>query len=131
MGASRADAEDAAQEAMIAAWARWESIEAPTAYARTVAVRAYLRQVRQKGSVTALTDQASHDPVGHPDLDIFTLEQQRVLSLLRGLPPAQRTVAALYYDGFSCKEIAELTGKPAATIRANLRDARKALKGMI
>jgi DNA-directed RNA polymerase specialized sigma24 family protein len=62
------------------------------------------------------------------DLEIFGDEQRRVLRLLRALPSGQRTVAALSYDGLSCEEIAELTGKQAATIRSQLRHARKTLK---
>lgn len=40
IGANQADAEDAMQEAMIAAWQQWESIRDPTAWLRTTAIRA-------------------------------------------------------------------------------------------
>jgi len=65
------------------------------------------------------------------DLAVFSEEQQRVLSLLRQLPPAQRIITALYYDGLSAEEIAGATGKPAATVRSHLRHARRALKEVI
>jgi DNA-directed RNA polymerase specialized sigma24 family protein len=67
-------------------------------------------------------------PSTDPDLAIFAGEQQQVLRLLRGLPPAQRTVTALFYDGLTIPEIADLTGKPAATVRSCLRHARRSLK---
>jgi DNA-directed RNA polymerase specialized sigma24 family protein len=50
---------------------------------------------------------------------------------MRRLPPAQRVVAALHYDGFGVKEISGMTGKPEATVRSLLRYARQQLKEMI
>jgi len=54
-----------------------------------------------------------------------------VIGLLRVLAPQQRTVAALFHDGTTVSEIAELTGRPTATIRSHLRCARNRLKEMI
>ena len=51
--------------------------------------------------------------------------------MLRALPPGQRTIAACFYDGLTCEEIAELVEKPSATVRSQLRHARKALKEMM
>ena len=39
MGASRADAEDAAQEAMVLAWRQWDSVHEPSAWVRTANAR--------------------------------------------------------------------------------------------
>lgn len=131
MGASRADAEDAAQEAMAMAWNQWESIRDPAAWLRTVAVRAYLKQARARDSQAVPLDQSAVDPAAEPDLGVFTGEQQHVLGLLRRLPDGQRTIAALFYDGLTCDEIAELAGKPPATVRSQLRHARNSLKEMV
>jgi RNA polymerase sigma-70 factor (ECF subfamily) len=130
MGASRADAEDATQEAMILAWRQWESIREPTSWVRTVAVRAFWRHIGKKRQTVPL-DEAVDQQAADPDLATFAEEQQQVLRLLRGLPPGQRTVAALHYDELPCDEIAELTGKSPATVRSNLRHARKKLEGEI
>lgn len=54
-----------------------------------------------------------------------------MISLLRSLSPVQRTVAAMFYDGLTCGEIANLTGRPEATVRSQLRLARKTLKEVI
>jgi RNA polymerase sigma factor (sigma-70 family) len=129
MGASRADAEDAVQEAMINAWQKWETIHEPTAWVRTTAIRKLQKGKRQLPPTTAL-DESAADPEG-TDLAVFSEEQRRVLSLLRQLPTAQRTITALYYDGLSAEEIAEVTGKPATTVRSHLRHARRALKEVI
>ena len=132
MGASRADAEDATQEAMILAWKRWESIREPTAWVRTVAVRTFWKQADRQSNQTEPLDEAAGEAAADPDLGIFAEEQQQqILRLLRGLPTGQRTVAALFYDGLSCEEIAELIGKPPATVRSNLRHARKALREVV
>ena len=128
MGASRADAEDAVQEAMILAWRQWESIREPTAWVRTTAVRAFWRHARKDLHRTVVLQEAIEHPSADPELGIFSEEQRRVLGLLRALPTGQGRVAALFYDGLSCEEIADLTGKPSATIRSQLRHARKTLK---
>lgn len=130
LGASRADAEDATQDAMVEAWQKWQSIEKPGAWVRTVAYHAYLRQVHARDRQAASLDESAHEPAVESDLSIFT-DGQRVLQLLRALPPGQRTVAAFFYDGLTCEEIAELVGTPAATVRSQLRHARKALKEMM
>jgi RNA polymerase sigma-70 factor (ECF subfamily) len=57
--------------------------------------------------------------------------ERRVITILRQLPPEQRKVAALFYDGLSREEIAEVIGRPAATVRSLLRHARKRLKEVI
>jgi RNA polymerase sigma-70 factor (ECF subfamily) len=130
MGASRADAEDAAQEAMCQAWQHWDSIREPVAWVRTVAIRHFWRQAWTRQRTVAL-DSSVPEPACYLDLDVFEEEQQRVLRMLRSLPSGQRAVAALHYDELTCEEIAELLAKPAATVRSQLRHARKALKEMM
>jgi RNA polymerase sigma factor (sigma-70 family) len=130
MGASRADAEEIAQEAMIAAWQKWDSIREPTAWARTAAVR-MLWKYRKRRSELPFEDSAADVTADESDLAVFTEEQQQVVRLLRQLPNAQRAVAALYYDGLTIEEIATATGKPAGTVRSHLRHARTTLKEVI
>src|SRR5277367_5841192 len=108
-GASWADAEDATQEAMLQAWQQWESVDEPTSWVRTVAFRAFWRQIRTRQQTVPL-DEDAYEPTADVDLSIFAEEQQRVLRVLRTLPLEQRIVAALFYDGLSCEEIAELIG---------------------
>ena len=129
-GASRADAEDATQEAMIRAWQQWVSIESPRAWVSTVAHRIYLKHVHARPKQGPALDESTCQVTAQSGLDAIT-DGQQVLHLLRALPPGQRTVAAFFYDGLTCEEIAELTGKPAATIRSQLRHAREALKEMM
>jgi len=130
MGASRADAEDATQEAMFSAWRQWDSIQQPVAWVRTVVVRTYWKQVRLRGKTVPL-DEPACQAVADSDLSIFSEEQQQVLRVLRALPPEQRTIVALRYDEATCEEIAALTGKPSGTVRSHLRHARKTLKELM
>jgi RNA polymerase sigma factor (sigma-70 family) len=130
MGARRADAEDAAQEAMVLTWQKWDSIDEPAAWVRTVAVRAYWRLLRTRPQTVSF-DESVPEGIVDSDLSIFTEEQQHVLRLLRALPSMQCAVAALSYDGSTCGEIAMLLGISGATVRSHLRHARKNLKGMM
>lgn len=130
LGASRADAEDATQEAMLAAWRQQDAIEHAVSWLRTVAVRTYWKQAGTDRKSITLDDSVS-EAVTEPDRSIFTEEQLQVLHVLRELPPEQRTIVALRYDGATCEEIAEATGKEPATVRSNLRHARKTLKELI
>ena len=130
MGAGRADAEDATQEAMIMAWTAWNTIREPAAWVRTVAIRRYWHAASSR-QLTRPLDESVPELAGEVDLGIFAEEQQQVLGLLRSLPPEQRTVAVLRFDGATCEEIAALTGKPQPTIRSLLRHARKTLKELM
>ena len=48
--------------------------------------------------------------------------------LLGTLPPAQREVMTLAYEGLTGREIATLLGKDPATVRKNLQLARDRLR---
>ena len=102
----------------------------PTAWMRTVATRKYWRLAGARQPAEPLGESVP-ERSGDIDLAIFEEEQQRVLTLLRSLPSEQRTVLALRVDGATCKETAELPGKPEATIRSLLRHARKTLKELM
>jgi RNA polymerase sigma-70 factor (ECF subfamily) len=130
MGASRSDAEDATQDAMTAAWRQWEDIREPAAWVRTAALRAWWKHNRRQPVVGRL-ETAPQPVADDPEIAVFAEEQRWVIGLLRVLAPQQRTVAALFYDGMTVSEIAELTGRPTATVRSHLRYARNRLKEMI
>jgi RNA polymerase sigma-70 factor (ECF subfamily) len=51
--------------------------------------------------------------------------------MLHALPVAQREVIALTMDGYGAVEIAEITGQKPATVRSNLRHARRNLVAML
>jgi RNA polymerase sigma factor (sigma-70 family) len=48
--------------------------------------------------------------------------------MIQTLPPAQRNTMLLAYEGFQATEISEILGVSDATVRSNLRHARKTLR---
>ncbi len=61
-----------------------------------------------------------------------TREETDLDDALRRLSPKHRTVIHLhYYENYSTKEIAEVTGQKAATVRVQLARARAALKDLL
>ncbi|MFC7279839.1 RNA polymerase sigma factor [Paractinoplanes rhizophilus] len=128
-GASRADAEDAAQEAMLAALKDWPTIASPKAYVRTVATRTLYRtwEKAERGDiaerrVTQDTMVAALD--ANEDAD-------KALEMLAALSPAQRMAFALHVDGHDDAEIAQITGTHPDTVRSNRRYARQKLIRML
>ena len=129
VGASGAEAEDVAQEAMKATWTRWSEVGDPRAYARTAALRVlYRAHGRAKREQDAAVRAAGPDRAeGGP----FEADAQRVVRMLHALPVTQRQVIALVMDGYPPAEIAVITGLKPATVRSHLRHARKSLMALI
>ncbi|MDR7274478.1 sigma factor-like helix-turn-helix DNA-binding protein [Catenuloplanes atrovinosus] len=128
-GAGRAEAEDAAQEAMRTALQQWARIDHPPAFVRTVALRALWRGRSRTGREIAGT---ADRPVWADGTEFeFDADTRYVLGLLGALSAEQRTVMALRVDQYSTTEIAAITGQPPATVRSNLRHARRRLARML
>jgi RNA polymerase sigma-70 factor (ECF subfamily) len=132
--ASASDAADAAQNAFIDLFSRWDAVGSPRAWVRTVAFRHMVRQkARDQALLHKLSDTPDPEPWSAPasgPLDIFD-EQQAVLTALRHLPEAQRQVIALVYDGFSTREAAEMLGTTEAAVRQRLHRGRSKLRDML
>ena len=124
-GASPAEAQDAIQVAMMAAYTNWAVIESPRAYVRTIAMRHFLNE-RAKVRRDHDAWRRSSQDLAVIDYD-FDTEGRLVLAVLTGLPRAQRHIMALTFDGYTPNEIAGILAQPAATVRSNLRHARRAL----
>jgi RNA polymerase sigma factor (sigma-70 family) len=58
-------------------------------------------------------------------------QEEFVLSLLAALPPKQRHVFALHYEGLGTAEIAAQLGLDQAAVRQNVARARASLKRAI
>ncbi len=129
-GAPPTEAEDVAQEAMLVLLKTWPTVRAPHAFVRTVALRMLYRGWdERKRSLDAEQRSASRKAW----LETFDANEDvdAALDLLGSLPTAQREVFALHTDGFSEKEIAEITGKKEATVRSTLRHARDKAKSVL
>ncbi|MFF3403517.1 RNA polymerase sigma factor [Streptomyces sp. NPDC002659] len=128
-GVRREEAEDAVQEAMSRVLAKWPTdCSCPAAWVRKAAWNAFYTKVgrdrkrHQLETLNARRECRTPVPVGEPD------EKERVLRLIDQLPPRQREVLALAYDGRSIQEIAEQLGLKPGTVRSNLRHARETLR---
>jgi len=128
-GATLAEAEDAAQEAMREIALKWGRIEFPAAYARIIALRSFWRErnrLVREGTRLSAAGARGDWPAMSPTVELDE-SSEYVLNLLNSLPREQRTVMALTVDGYDSAAIAEMTGQPAATVRSNLRHARRNL----
>ncbi|MFG1921737.1 RNA polymerase sigma factor [Cryptosporangium sp. NPDC048952] len=125
LGASVDDAQDLAQDALIATLTGWSNILEPVPYTKTV-VRHMFFRMRQ----TRLRESEAYSTLGRrpaPQNGSLHEEKEYVLSLLNDLPHHRRQILAHLVDGYAPREIAELLGKNPATIRSHIRHARNAL----
>jgi RNA polymerase sigma factor (sigma-70 family) len=121
-------AADLAQSAMTEAYRRWDTIDTPRAWVRTVASRQWWRR--------AESDQMEipQDELPEPGVLLSVEESAEIenrhtfLTMVRSLRLRQRQVMAWTYDGYQPIEIAALLGKDPTTVRSALRDARAVLR---
>jgi RNA polymerase sigma factor (sigma-70 family) len=119
---SEAQAEDIVQAAFESAHTRWDTIEQPLAYLkRTVVNRAgdaHRRRVRERGWLARQREPVTEIP-----------EVDETWHVLRRLPQAQRTVVVLhFYEDLPLVDIAEMLGRPPATVRSQLHRALDRLR---
>jgi len=125
-------AEDAAEEAMHAAYNKWDGIEKPEGWVRVVALRCAQRQAvseqlrNKRDGYYAVMAPPSSAPVPAEIAEI-TEEQRAVLGVIESLPLARRRIVALAFDGWKVREIAEELGIAEATVRSHLRHVRRSL----
>ncbi len=131
----RADAEDAAQEAMLRAYRFFGGFHGGDA-------RAWLLQIvrntcytwrgkNRPAELMAEFDEEVHQlPAGNPEtLASQADERQRLMLALESLPPRFREVLVLReLEGCSYKEIGEITGIPIGTVMSTLSRARERLR---
>lgn len=135
LGLPGAEAEEAAQDVLVAVWRRAETFDRRQASVSTWIFRiARNRRIdlyrRQKGELDA-DDPMLQPPAMEPaDAALETAEREtRVRAALTQLPPEQlELVRRAFYDGLSHSEIAEATGLALGTVKSRLRLAFGKLK---
>lgn len=129
MSGSRMAAEDLAQEAMVAAYKRWDEVgrlDRPGAWVRRVALkRAATWFNRRKAESRALVRLA---PLrGEPPASLSS-ESAAFWRTVRGLPRRQAEAVILHYlERLPVAEIAEVMGCAPATVKVHLHRGRTAL----
>jgi RNA polymerase sigma-70 factor (ECF subfamily) len=123
---SRTIAEDAAQEAMIRAFARLEEFDRDRDFAPWVgriATRCAIDAVRRKPTIAALHDLPEQAGPVQPQPD------EAVLAAVAALDDDRRVVVALrYWAGLSVSEIADALDVPNGTVASRLQRAIEELR---
>jgi RNA polymerase sigma factor (sigma-70 family) len=120
----RSEAEDIVQAVFTTAAARWATISDPSAYLRRGVVNR-ANDVHRRSLRAAATVVATVASIDQPEVD-------EVWRLIQGLPTAHRAVVVLrFYEDFGLGDIATLLGRPASTVRSDLRRALTKLKGSL
>lgn len=130
LSGSQLAAEDIAQEALVAAYRRWEEVGAmdnPGAWVRRVvankAVSVVRRRVSEVKGMARLSRRHDERVVSEMSAD-----SEWIWGLVRRLPKRQAQVVALYYfDGLSMPEIGEVLKISKDTVNTHLRRAKNTL----
>jgi RNA polymerase sigma-70 factor, ECF subfamily len=127
------DAQDIAQEALIAAWENLDRFKAESSFStwlyQIVTRRALNRVTRGRGSdLVNLLDDAIDPGTGPAVQAERNLAVDAVTDALAALPFAQRTVVVLHhFEGLSYAEVAEVTHSSVPAVRSHLFRARRTL----
>ena len=127
LGAGEDDAFDIGQDSMAELLRNMSRVGRSTGerfnWVKRVAVRLFFDRLEVAARERKAINQADWVRPVALDNIASTASEHYVLHLLRRLPPAQQAVVALWVDGYSPAEIAELLGQPAraSTVSSNLR----------
>jgi RNA polymerase sigma-70 factor, ECF subfamily len=125
-------AEDAAQEALVAAWHDLPALRDPDrfeAWLHRLLVRACYREARRdrRRQEVDLTDVTLG--VVEPDRSLLLADRDALERGFRRLDPDQRAVLVLHhYVGFPLAEIADVLGLPVGTVKSRLFRATQAMR---
>lgn len=120
---SQAVAEELAHDAFLRLFERFDQVDNPAGFLRTVVVRLCLTWLRRAKTEQRLVRLIGVDrPSGIPEVD-------ETWTALGRLDPDRRAVLVLrYYEDLRHREIAELLGCPPSTVRSRTRRALKDLR---
>lgn len=126
--AGRALAEDVAQEAMLAAYRRWDEVQrqdSPVGWVREVCMRKAMSLLRRRNAEQGVLRQLGSFRAEAPP---SPAEEERFWSAVRALPRRQAQAVALHYAlDLPVAEVASSLGRPEETVRAQLARARATL----
>lgn len=135
-GLSHADAEDLAQDTILAAYRNLDGIAPGSlhAWVRTVARNKHLDLVRHRARIVTMPEVIdTADPNGDPlALALAASDRETTRELLTRLSPSHRRLIELrYVEDHSVDEVAALLGKSVNTVKVGLFRARKRLRAEI
>ncbi len=132
----RDDAADVAQQALLAAYSGLSRLRAPERFApwlRGITLRlsaddltASLRRERARSPLPDDLPDPTPDPSAAVERDTVW---QRVQAAVGGLSRANRLAVQLcYFDGLSCREVADFCGVSTSAIKSRLHEARQTMR---
>jgi len=128
-------AEDATQEALVAAWRDLSALRDPDrfdAWLHRLLVRACYREARRGKRRWALELEINEIDGIEPDRTLDIADRDQLERGFRRLDPDQRTVIVLhYYLGLSLDEAADALGIPPGTVRSRLHRATQAMRAAL
>ena len=128
-------AEEAVQDALIAAYSRWARIcrgQDPEAYVRRSIVNADISRWRRFFRRETPTENAGTSSAPAPDHAVAQAEQDAVWALCATLPTKQRAAVVLrYYEDLPDAEIAVILDCSPATVRSQIHRALASLRTTI
>lgn len=120
------DAEDQTQETFLRYLEKRPVFESPEHE------KAWLLTVTRNGCISRLRSKQRQNLPLEVDIPIPGPEEREELEELFALPPEDREVLHLfYYEGYSTREIAKITGVREGTVRSRLSRARGKLKALL
>ncbi len=130
---SHHDAEDVAQESLIAAWEALPQFRADsrfTTWLYRIVTRRALNKIQRTPRTSTLDLLEDFPDRGDPPAESVErdLATDAVTNAIQGLQPAQRVVVVLHhFEDLSYAEIAEITGSTVPAVRSHLFRARRTL----
>ena len=127
------DAEDVAQEALVAAWQQLPGFRAEAAFStwlyQIVVRRALNRAFRTQPAASFDLSGEATSADSEPALEVErSLAADAVTAAVGALPPSQRVVVVLHhFEGLPDREIARITGSTGPAVRSHLFRGRRAL----
>ena len=120
------DAEDQTQETFLRYLEKHPAFESPEHE------KAWLLTVTRNGCISRLRSKQRQNLPLEVDIPTPGPEELEELEELFALPPEDREVLHLfYYEGYSTREIAKITGAREGTVRSRLSRARGKLKALL
>lgn len=132
----REAAEDILQEGFITLFTRLDSYSGAGSFegwARKIFVNTALMQLRKTDALKLSDDISEARSLSSEGASaIQQMGYKELMKLITKLPPDSRAVFNMFVvEGYSHKEISEITGMPEATCRSKLQRARQRLQEMI
>jgi RNA polymerase sigma-70 factor (ECF subfamily) len=128
-------AEDATQEALVAAWRDLSALRDPDrfdAWLHRLLVRACYREARRGKRRWALEMEINEIDGIEPDRTLEFADRDQLERGFRRLDPDQRTVIVLHdYLGLTLDEAADALGIPPGTVRSRLHRATNAMRAAL